>query len=844
MNYENITRQHVLDAVAKIEHNNITLKDSTIYDVIINNKAYPLEGIMRYANELANGTREWTLSGNEQIHNLFKDLGFEILGKNEDKPNKENSGNIFLFTVILKKIGKENANLFFNYLSNLLKALDIKKGDKRIAFTVRDNQRLTLIVGNRYTFGYLASANHPWYFIQKGNIHHKDIILVDEFTGNLNAFGYRSSNKEVIDKYFDKVIETIQIELGRTEMSRNRKFNNNIFEKMVFDENYRNELFKMAYPINRNYWRIGTSDGNTQKSYWKEMQAENKVCIGWSEIGDLKAKLVSSKDEIINLMKEVGYYQNDNRTLSRKAGEIFNFYDEIKIGDVILAQDGSRILGIGIVDGNYEFNNKETEDFAHQRTIDWIIENSYLNNQEGLRTTVFQVQDQNLIKNINKQLEDYKNMEFVAFENEEFEELTYPLNQILYGPPGTGKTYKTVDLAYRITQEIEEDEEFSYEQARHWFNTELNKEDDRQLDFITFHQNYSYEDFVMGIKPDIDGEGLGFREHKGIFFEICQRALKNLQDSQKPIEEIEQEKNTEELFEAFKNDLIDKIENEQTGKYQLTNAAYISAVSNDAFIYTGDNWNQDGRMKFEDILKIYNNQNANSRKESKLTPNISRTAIEHITYYFKIASDFKDFTQKHQINSTKTEKIKLKNYVLIIDEINRANISRVFGELITLIEEDKRWGNNYPMEVRLPDGRTKFTVPKNLYIIGTMNTADKSIALLDIALRRRFEFTALYPDSSLIADGFKLFFETLNNKIKDKKGIDFMVGHAYFMAKKGAELDFIKTMNTKVIPLLNEYFYNTKTNQEVKDLIDKSLTNINLPYQTQEDTYQLKIINK
>jgi 5-methylcytosine-specific restriction endonuclease McrBC GTP-binding regulatory subunit McrB len=171
---------------------------------------------------------------------------------------------------------------------------------------------------------------------------------------------------------------------------------------------------------------------------------------------------------------------------------------------------------------------------------------------------------------------------------------------------------------------------------------------------------------------------------------------------------------------------------------------------------------------------------------------------------------FRDFSTQHNIHRKQHSTQPLKNYVLIIDEINRANISRVFGELITLLEEDKRWGNDFETEVLLPDGFTKFTVPKNLYIIGTMNTADKSIALLDIALRRRFEFIPLYPDASKVKDEYQLFFNTLNQRIKDKKGIDFCIGHAYFMPPQDRSFDFVKAMNQKVIPLLMEYFYNAE----------------------------------
>jgi 5-methylcytosine-specific restriction endonuclease McrBC GTP-binding regulatory subunit McrB len=148
--------------------------------------------------------------------------------------------------------------------------------------------------------------------------------------------------------------------------------------------------------------------------------------------------------------------------------------------------------------------------------------------------------------------------------------------------------------------------------------------------------------------------------------------------------------------------------------------------------------------------------------------------------------------------------IERKNYVIIIDEINRANISRVFGELITLIEEDKRSNGKIPMRVTLPSGDA-FVVPSNLYIIGTMNTADKSIALLDIALRRRFEFIAMYPDDTIVNDEFREIFIAINKAILQRKNHDFTIGHAYFM---GEDCKLEKIINNKVIPLLMEYFMN------------------------------------
>ena len=146
------------------------------------------------------------------------------------------------------------------------------------------------------------------------------------------------------------------------------------------------------------------------------------------------------------------------------------------------------------------------------------------------------------------------------------------------------------------------------------------------------------------------------------------------------------------------------------------------------------------------------------------------------------------------------------NYVIIIDEINRANISKVFGELITLIEEDKRWGEVNALQVTLPSGQP-FQIPNNLYILGTMNSADKSISLIDTALRRRFEFIEVTPKADLIADPvLRTVLEKLNLSLsRELDSTDLLVGHAYFIGK--SENDLCSIFNRSIIPLLYEYFY-------------------------------------
>ena len=165
------------------------------------------------------------------------------------------------------------------------------------------------------------------------------------------------------------------------------------------------------------------------------------------------------------------------------------------------------------------------------------------------------------------------------------------------------------------------------------------------------------------------------------------------------------------------------------------------------------------------------------------------------------------------------------NYVIIIDEINRANISKVFGELITLIEEDKRWGEVNQTCVTLPSGEL-FAVPNYLYILGTMNSSDKSISLIDAALRRRFEFIEQTPDASLIKDKtLKTVFIGLNEKLADDlDSTDLLIGHSYFMGKTVDDLSAI--LNRSIIPLLYEYFYDNR--KKVTSVLNEVLKGTNI----------------
>ena len=379
-----------------------------------------------------------------------------------------------------------------------------------------------------------------------------------------------------------------------------------------------------------------------------------------------------------------------------------------------------------------------------------------------------------------------QNNEVSILQNQQTDSMKHPLNTIFYGPPGTGKTYHTVLRAAEI---IENRKIEKYEDALKIFKENLGN----RIEFITFHQNYSYEDFIQGLRPDTENDKiLTFEKRDGVFKTIADRGLENLNDSKnsrvnkKPFEEV---------FDLFFNPLLEGEKDEIEVK--MKKVSYnITSVSNKSIDFRKASGGTAHTLSIATLKKMY-------AAESLLD-------IRGLgTYYSPLLTKL---IELGKTDITSKEITKRRNYVIVIDEINRANISRVFGELITLIEPDKRSDGDIPMTVTLPSGDS-FMVPSNLYIIGTMNTADKSIALLDIALRRRFNFEPMYPqynvDGEVIhhADVLK----KLNDYIVKSKGHDFQIGHAYFM---GENSDLMTIMNQKVIPLLMEYFMNDSTEVE------------------------------
>lgn len=353
---------------------------------------------------------------------------------------------------------------------------------------------------------------------------------------------------------------------------------------------------------------------------------------------------------------------------------------------------------------------------------------------------------------------------------------------ILQGAPGCGKTYITTELAvYLCDGEVPSTREELKKRYK-----ELQKES--RVEFTTFHQSLDYEEFVEGLKPDTDSlndKEMRFVVKSGIFKRICQAASATT---------------TSNLKEAYNSFAEDVVNYDDIYKINMPNGSMFGVTINgkgNLSLYTGKDFKLNGTLTYDNIEKFFYGADLGYWKC------YFKGIIDVLKKDYKLAAENKDAN---------------KPYVLVIDEINRANVSKVLGELITLLEKNKRLGEEDEFTVTLPYSGENFGVPDNLYIIGTMNTADRSLGYIDYAVRRRFAFMTIEAKSDVIREFYNgngelmkkelLLFTSVSDLIKDNLNPDFdlndiMVGHSYFLAK--SDDDFELNLEYKIRPLLEEY---------------------------------------
>lgn len=372
----------------------------------------------------------------------------------------------------------------------------------------------------------------------------------------------------------------------------------------------------------------------------------------------------------------------------------------------------------------------------------------------------------------------------------------HKLNQIFYGPPGTGKTYTTVSAAVKI---VEPEFFDGKDESLPSFRIELQRKfkeylDKKQIVFCTFHQSFSYEDFVEGLRAhSVDGQ-LQYSVEDGIFKTLCIQAQEGTPAADSPFDKavdvlMERCNDPDSLPVLTTVKSKKKFEVAYQGNKTFRVFPRESTVQNPYYV-----------ANIESVRKLYQGHSKQGMYNSSY--------VEGMLQYLREQCGLPDYVEPD------ASKIK-RNFVIIIDEINRGNVSRILGELITLIEEDKRSGQAEELSITLPYSKDRFSIPPNVHIIGTMNSSDRSLSGIDIALRRRFSFIEMAPDRSLLdkitVAGINIgsLLSAINQRIEILLDRDHCIGHAYFLQltndSKLSELAAI--FQHKIIPLLQEYFF-------------------------------------
>jgi 5-methylcytosine-specific restriction protein B len=450
------------------------------------------------------------------------------------------------------------------------------------------------------------------------------------------------------------------------------------------------------------------------------------------------------------------------------------------------------------------------------------------------------------------------------------------INLILFGPPGTGKTYRSAWEAVRLCRGDQFAADLQASEKRDALMIEYRRlVAEGRIEFVTFHQSMSYEEFVEGLRPttgedasdgpDEAGVGAGFRltPQEGVFKRISERARLDQADGvssgrldraarvfkvalgRRQVEDerirfgldrglihmgwggdIDWSDERFDDFHAIYSEWRSKKDSEATGH----DGNIVMTFSFRADMQIGDYVVvSDGRDRIQAVGKVtgeyFYEPQADFHPHRRQVEWLWRDddGVERGRFYpnafrrhsvYKLKQSLVDWDALEAIvfrNETPRASQSVRDYVLVIDEINRANISKVFGELITLLEPDKRLGLPNEISLVLPYSKKAFGVPANLHIVGTMNTADRSIALLDTALRRRFTFREMMPNPMVLSnnvDGINLrkLLATINDRIEYLFDREHQIGHAYFCGC-ATRHDVEEVMRHKVIPLLAEYFY-------------------------------------
>ena len=524
-----------------------------------------------------------------------------------------------------------------------------------------------------------------------------------------------------------------------------------------------------------NYWMIVAGGGGKVWSLFKE---ENIACIDFD----------SNLSNILDYNNPEELKQGKQRNLF-----IWKFAHDIKINDYIIATSGfNKILGIGQCVKTYYFDETKTE-FKHCIGVNWLkVDGGWeYQGKKGARQTINWDRNSERI-NLYKSILNgtyRKNIEKVVMNkniNDYLDKLRKSKNLILRGAPGTGKTYLAKEIAKELTDGNED-----------------------QIGFVQFHPSYDYTDFVEGLRPVSNGDGaIEFKLQDGIFKKFCQNAI----DSKK----IGGQDNFDEAWDLY----LEYVNNRDEKEY-LTEFSYLTVNSRNNFNINYETKSQGTVLTKSYVYELYKDENY---LKQPYYHNQGKKVLETLKKRFAL----KDYISPEEVETDK-------KFVFIIDEINRGEISKIFGELFFSIDPGYRGekGCVSTQYANLHETNEKFYIPENVYIIGTMNDIDRSVDTFDFAMRRRFRFVEVTAESQLYildkelgecAEEAKTRLRNLNAAIENVQELNshYHIGPSYFRNLKELDYDYELLWSDYLKPLLEDYVRGSYDEAETLETLKKA----------------------